>query len=272
MKLMFMATVLGLAGGTVYLWIPAAPPVVTKKFLDVPPVAAVDVSSGYSIQMPKPEVPQSILSGVKEKQVPVSRKPVETAQTPIPAGHSPAVRPLVTTGSLPQTHVATAGRSSVDLASRIQGELKRLGCFNGRVTGRWQSRTKQALAGFLAKANAQLPVETSDMAHVFLLRNYSGGSCEAQLATANETQAAGPAASRSPTPAGMMSLGANAHIPAPPGPERNNGESTGSAGADASVRVRSQARRRSLQRKRRQLSHPNERSIQQILQHPLGTF
>ncbi|MBU2581680.1 MAG: peptidoglycan-binding protein [Alphaproteobacteria bacterium] len=273
MKLMFLATVLGLAGGTVYLWLPTVPPVVTHEVSPAPPVTAIDVTGGYSNRMRKPAGPRSILPRVEEERIPLSRQPVEMAQTPIPASQPLTVRALITTGSLPQTHVATAGRSPVDLVSRIQGELKRLGCFDGRITGRWQSRTKQALARFLARANAQLPVETPDMAHVFILRNYVGGSCQAQLATAQKTQPAEPAASRSQAPTGMMALGANAGIPAPSNPESNASDNRASVGAEAGrVRARSQARQRSLQRKRHQLTRRNERSIQQILQHPLGTF
>lgn len=63
------------------------------------------------------------------------------------------------------------------LAREIQRELWRVGCYDGRIDGSWGPGSRRAMAGFVAKMNASLPVEEPDYILLSLLRGQRAQVC-----------------------------------------------------------------------------------------------
>lgn len=59
----------------------------------------------------------------------------------------------------------------------IQQNLKRAGCYPGRVNGAWTESTRAAMQEFTTRANATLPVEAPDYLLLTLLKSYNGRLC-----------------------------------------------------------------------------------------------
>lgn len=115
------------------------------------------------------------------------------ARQPAPA--SPAVAARVETVSNWQTNVsgdldATDPDDRYKLVVDIQQELKRAGCYWGRINGAWNASTRQAMLDFNTRSNAALPVDKPDYMLLSLVKSYSGRSCgavEATTASASNT-------------------------------------------------------------------------------------
>jgi hypothetical protein len=63
------------------------------------------------------------------------------------------------------------------LARDLQRELRRVGCYDGRIDGSWGPGSRRAMAGFVAKMNASLPVEEPDYILLSLLRGQRAQVC-----------------------------------------------------------------------------------------------
>ena len=48
------------------------------------------------------------------------------------------------------------------LARELQKELRRVGCYDGEITGVWSSDTRRAMKAFIERMNARLPIEEPD--------------------------------------------------------------------------------------------------------------
>ena len=48
------------------------------------------------------------------------------------------------------------------LARELQMELRRVGCYDGEITGVWSSDTRRAMKAFIERMNARLPIEEPD--------------------------------------------------------------------------------------------------------------
>ncbi len=67
--------------------------------------------------------------------------------------------------------------SQLDLATSIQRELKRVGCYGGRLNGRWSPGTKRAMSAFLSRVNASLPMREPDVVLLTLLQGHNADVC-----------------------------------------------------------------------------------------------
>lgn len=65
------------------------------------------------------------------------------------------------------------------LASDLQRELKRVGCYGGEITGAWTQSTKRAMADFMERVNATLPVEEPDYILLTLVQGHAALACGA---------------------------------------------------------------------------------------------
>jgi len=65
----------------------------------------------------------------------------------------------------------------VKLASQIQHELIRVGCFDDTADGDWNSASKTAMSAFLAKVNARLPHDNPDDILLTLVKGHVGPAC-----------------------------------------------------------------------------------------------
>ncbi|HUS96103.1 MAG TPA: peptidoglycan-binding domain-containing protein [Hyphomicrobiaceae bacterium] len=77
----------------------------------------------------------------------------------------------------PTGHVPKGGAARAALARDIQKELKRVGCWVGRVDGDWGETTRSAMRHFLRGINASLPHNEPDVILLSLVRNHTGSSC-----------------------------------------------------------------------------------------------
>jgi hypothetical protein len=91
-----------------------------------------------------------------------------------------------------QTTVSGAGSGSLEptdpdsrykLVVDIQQQLKRVGCYWGRVNGAWNNSTREAMREFTTRSNAALPVEKPDYLLLTLLKSHTGRSCGAPEST-----------------------------------------------------------------------------------------
>jgi hypothetical protein len=74
----------------------------------------------------------------------------------------------------------------------IQQNLKRVGCYWGRVNGSWNGSTRGAMREFTTRTNAALPVEKPDYLLLSLLKSHNGRSCGGADATVAASASAAP--------------------------------------------------------------------------------
>lgn len=65
------------------------------------------------------------------------------------------------------------------LASDLQRELKRVGCYGGDITGTWTPSTKRAMSAFMERVNATLPVDEPDYILLTLVQGHAAAACGA---------------------------------------------------------------------------------------------
>ncbi|MFT7578090.1 MAG: hypothetical protein ACI9XZ_004494 [Alphaproteobacteria bacterium] len=68
---------------------------------------------------------------------------------------------------------------SVAIVRGLQNELRRVGCYDGRVDGDWGPASRFAMASFVKSVNAALPTERPDTILLSLVRRHSGSACGA---------------------------------------------------------------------------------------------
>jgi hypothetical protein len=110
--------------------------------------------------------------------------PVATSEAASPS--SPAAGTWTTVVSSGQAIVTPVSSSSAgdpetraNLASDLQRELKRAGCYGGEITGIWSAATKRAMAAFVDRANATLPINQPDYVLLALVQSHREIACTA---------------------------------------------------------------------------------------------
>lgn len=63
------------------------------------------------------------------------------------------------------------------LTTRLQQELRRVGCYRGRVDGQWGSASRRAAQRFADKVNAVLSTDAPDYAALMLLEKFGNRAC-----------------------------------------------------------------------------------------------
>jgi hypothetical protein len=87
------------------------------------------------------------------------------------------------------------------LARELQRELRRVGCYDGDISGVWTTSTRMAMKSFIDRVNARLPIDAPDEVLLSLLRGHNERACSAscpqgQLATSSGLCTPSPVASR----------------------------------------------------------------------------
>lgn len=103
-------------------------------------------------------------------------KPVTLAASPVLVVPPRPVRP----------EQATAATQPSDLTKVIQKELKRVGCYDGEVSGEWSATTKKAMRSFIDRVNATLPVDQPDHILKMLVQGHPGNACGATCPTGQQ--------------------------------------------------------------------------------------
>jgi hypothetical protein len=77
------------------------------------------------------------------------------------------------------------------LARDLQQELKRVGCYDGEISGAWNAQTRKAMSAFIARVNATLPVEQPDYILLTLLQGHVAKACGTTCASGTIASADG---------------------------------------------------------------------------------
>lgn len=86
--------------------------------------------------------------------------------------------------TIPAREVVPASPAAVQktqrqLARQIQSELKRVGCYAGRLDGSWGDQSRAAMTAFIARVNASLPTREPDVILLSLIKGQTGEVCGA---------------------------------------------------------------------------------------------
>lgn len=141
------------------------------------------------------------------------------------------------------------------------------------MTGRWGADTKRAMSAFLLAANARLPIDQPDDDLLSLVQSHDHASCGERLPT--EVQLVAPIESKSgpDRPPGLMGIGGPK-----PGSDEPFAKPAGSAAPSSGLAIRSSretTRRRGdsgAQGNEPPRVIPGQRSVHELLIHPLGRF
>jgi len=119
--------------------------------------------------------------------VPAPRSPVAEASrvsSPFVATVAPHIGKL----RIPQERFAVPkGRDA--LARELQKELRRVGCYEGDISGIWSQSTRRAMKTFIDRMNARLPIEEPDAVLYALLKAQDEPVC-GKACAAGEVQSA----------------------------------------------------------------------------------
>lgn len=72
---------------------------------------------------------------------------------------------------------AEEDRAKRVLVMALQGELRRVRCYDGAVNGSWNTPSKAAMFWFLKRVNAKMPVNVPDHAQLNLLKSAANDFC-----------------------------------------------------------------------------------------------
>ena len=70
-----------------------------------------------------------------------------------------------------------APKDKIKLARLIQSELKRVGCYDGKIDGAWGPGSQYAMTSFVHSVNASLPTTEPDVILLHLVQGHSGTLC-----------------------------------------------------------------------------------------------
>jgi hypothetical protein len=94
-----------------------------------------------------------------------------TARAPDPVPAAPSTPPTAYRPIDPTDHAA--------LARALQRELKRVGCYQGEITGAWTTSSRMAMKTFNERVNATLPVDNPDPVLLSLVQGHRDRACGA---------------------------------------------------------------------------------------------
>ena len=99
------------------------------------------------------------------------RNPAPATQTPVVAAVSPPAR------SDPATPTAPAGPAPGEVIWMLQTELKRVGCYDGPISGDWSSASRRALDAFNRNAGTKLDAKTASLDSLGAVRDLQKRVC-----------------------------------------------------------------------------------------------
>ena len=80
---------------------------------------------------------------------------------------------------VPKTLSPTDPDARYKLVLEIQRQLKRVGCYWGRIDGSWGMATKNAMREFTNRVNATLPLDAPDYVQLALIQSHADNACGA---------------------------------------------------------------------------------------------
>lgn len=149
-------------------------------------VARATIIEPETVPAENPGLRRPVASPSATYAVPAPPLPTSTAVTT-----EPTTLPAV---SIPNTIPPRAAAPSTgaspniqrQLARQIQAELKRVGCYSGRLDGSWGERSRTAMATFIARVNASLPTTEPDVFLLSLIKGQVSAVCGPTCGTDEE--------------------------------------------------------------------------------------
>jgi hypothetical protein len=126
---------------------------------------------------------------------PVFRSVALTPPAPVPA-----TRPGARDDAAPNRNGTTNSQDparfadQVSVVRAVQQQLKRAGCYSGRVNGVWSPSTRKAMAAFTTVVNARLPVNRADPVLLVLIESNPAALCSPACAKDGGEACGAPAA------------------------------------------------------------------------------
>jgi hypothetical protein len=172
-------------GVALFLYLPA--PVDSGSSLDKPqPIAAARDAELRPDTIPAVRGTSGQVEGSRNPaptSAPVTAEVPSTWQTVVSA-EAPNTPPAV----VPKTLSPTDPDARYKLVFDIQRQLKRVGCYWGRIDGSWGTATKNAMREFTDRVNATLPLDAPDYVQLALIQSHADnacGACPGQLLSAS---------------------------------------------------------------------------------------
>src|SRR5262245_18574821 len=142
-------------------------------------VFAIAPSDNFGEQ---PEAAQSPTSGtvasgaiLKPEVMPVPRLPAAEASR-FSSPFVITVAPHVAKPPIPQERFAIP-KDRDALTRELQKELRRVGCYDGDISGTWSESTRRAMKTFIERMNARLPTEEPDAVLYALVKGQDEKIC-----------------------------------------------------------------------------------------------
>lgn len=162
----------------------------------------------------------------------------------------------------------TAGYTArKQLVLDIQRALGQYGCYRGEMTGLWSAETKRALRAFLAAANARLPIEQPDDILLHLVKGHDHVVCGEKRSIETRVDAPFDTNPRRTVPPGLMGIGGPKPATSAANAHPSDEPAIGRARKQTVRKVADEAEGSGTPR-----SPLGQRSVRELLTHPLGTY
>jgi len=113
---------------------------------------------------------------------PTTLAPPPVGPQKLRAGASPPVRVAEAPPRLPVGETAATASPPLDrpaLTREIQRQLKRIGCYQGEISGVWSPTVRQAVRTVTDRVNASLPTDQPDPVLLAMVQGQEPGTCAA---------------------------------------------------------------------------------------------
>ena len=191
----FVWSSLAATAGAASLFIPIDPALLKSVGLlaSDATVAPIATETSPRAAAPKATVPaRTVASGTGAENKPVTRVFSAPAVSPYQATASAPAKVIAATPSRVQrlaiaTPPAAAPQpvtpATYALVRQLQNELRRVGCYHGRIDGDWGPASRFAMAAFTRQVNAALPTDRPDIVLLALVRRHRATACGGLRAT-----------------------------------------------------------------------------------------
>ena len=138
--------------------------------LPIQPVAATTARTDAQNWLPAAET--AAIETDTAKTVPAPGDgPVATTST------KPLLAPSPPTQLMAGLPTADTEESPAKLVSKLQAQLRRVGCYKGATDGNWNANTRRAMARFNDRINAQIDLDAASPALLTLVETYGNRAC-----------------------------------------------------------------------------------------------
>jgi uncharacterized caspase-like protein len=124
-----------------------------------------------------------------------------------------------------------------ELAQDILSELKRLGCYFGKINGNWSGRSKLALERFNRVSALDLPLDDPEQASLDALKDWKGAHCPIEARAKGHRPAAAAAPKKRVSPPRKAATAAPPQTPSAVRPRSRPAPGDGSAGQNELKRM-----------------------------------